>query len=236
MASNGFASFAIAYCGFKDLPGRYGVLDLSYFEKAIDWMIAHPKVMSDGVGLVGLSMGGVLALGIASQIPHKVKAVVSVSGPHVLIGCSLKCSTLTIPGYPVDLSATDYARYFPIMSIFKTKEACKPGSPWIIPVEHITCPVLLVYGLADELNPEIEWMFEDIFQRMEKHGKGSLCRRLGFPGAGHMIMPCYLPTCSRQYAKHYDDVWFLGGNTKDQAKALEIYWKESLEFLSKGVV
>ena len=237
LASNGFASLTIAYCEYRDLPDKYDVLHLSYFERAIDWLIAHPKVTSGGVGLVGLSMGGVLALAIASQIPNKIKAVVSISGPHFLIGCLLKCSTLSIQGFPIDQTvANNCSRYKHYVSTFKTiKETSKPGSPWIIPVEHISCPVLLVYGHDDKLNPEIKWMFEDVFQHMEKHGKGSLCRRLGFPGTGHFITPCYLPPSSRQYVKIYDEVWFLGGNTKDHAKASEIYWNESLEFLLKEI-
>ena len=101
----------------------------------------------------------------------------------------------------------------------------------------ITCPVLLVYGLADQLNPEIEWMCREAFRRMDQRGRGTLCRRLAFPGAGHFITPCYLPPCSKQYVKIYDDVWLLGGDGKVlQAKASEIYWKESLEFLLKNCV
>ena len=236
LASNGFASLTIAYSQFKDLPDKCDILDLSYFERAIDWLIAHPKVASGGVALVGLSMGGVLALAIASQIHNKIKAVVSISGPHLLIGCSLKCHTLSIQGFPIDQTVTNNcSRYKRYVSTFKTiKEACKPESPWIIPVEHISCPVLLVYGHDDKLNPEIEWMFEDVFQHMEKHSKGSLCNRLGFPGTGHFITPCYLPPGLRHYSKVYDEVWYMGGNTKDQARASEIYWNKSLEFLLKG--
>lgn len=231
LASNGFASLALAYWGFRDLPKKFGTLDISYFETAVDWLTAHSKVLFDGVGLVGLSMGGVLALGIASQIPHKIKAVVSISGHNVLIGCSLKCRDRTIEGYPVDQIAGDYVSYSHFLSIFQSKEACNPGSSSFIPVEHITCPVLLVYGHADELNTEIERMCDEVFQRMEEHGKGSLCRRLGLPGAGHFITPCYLPPCTRHYVKTYDDIWFLGGEHNSQGKASEIYWRESLAFL-----
>lgn len=53
---------------------------MSYFERAVDWLIAHPAVTSNGVGLVGFCVGGTLALAIASQIPHKIKAVASISG------------------------------------------------------------------------------------------------------------------------------------------------------------
>lgn len=235
LASNGFAALTIAYCLFKDLPGRYGVLDLSYFERAVDWLIAHPKVNSDGVSLVGFCLGGVLALAIASQIPHKIKAVVSISGYQVLIGCSLKCQAMTLPGYSVNLTPGNDTYYMQFKSIFKSREAFKSGSLPVIPVGDISCPVLLVYGLADELNPEIEWMNGEIFRYMDQRDKGSLCTRLPLPGAGHFITPSYLPPCSKQYLKIFDEVWFLGGDNKTlQAKASEKYWNESLDFLLKN--
>ena len=237
LASNGFAVLALAFCEYRDLPQRYDVLDLSYFENAIDWLCAHPRIKSDGVALVGLSLGGVIALAIASQLPHKVTTVVSVSGYHVFIGCSLKCKTFTITGYHLETTAPEYNHYAKFVSILTSKEACKPGSPSVVPVEQIRCPVLLVYGRADALNPEIEWMCGDIFGRMDQQGKASLCRRLAFPGAGHLITPCYLPPCSKQYLKIYDHVWLMGGDNKAlQAKASEKYWNESLEFLLKSTV
>ncbi|KAM7437674.1 myristoyl-CoA hydrolase [Porites harrisoni] len=73
LAANGFAVLALAYCAFKDLPERYGLLQVSYFESAIDWLTSQPKVKSGGVGLVGLSNGGTLALALAAQLGHKVK-------------------------------------------------------------------------------------------------------------------------------------------------------------------
>lgn len=236
LASNGFVTLALPYWGFKDLPARYGTLCMSYFERAVDWLRSHEKVISSGIGLIGLSMGGVLALAIASQIPDKIKAVVSISGPHVLIGCTLRCGNFSIQGYPVEFTDASYVPYSYYHSVFKSKVACNSGAPSLIPVEHITSKVLLVYGLADELNTEIEWMCEKTFQRMEKNGKGSLCKRLALPGTGHFITPCHLPPCSRHHAKKWDDVWFLGGESKAQSKAQEVYWNESLDFLRENIV
>ena len=95
-------------------------------------------------------------MAIASQIPDKIKAVVSISGPRVLIGCTLRCRDFTIQDYPVEYTDETYVSYSHYLSIFKSKDACKPGAPSLIPVEHITGKVLLVYGLADELNTEIQ--------------------------------------------------------------------------------
>ena len=103
-------------------------------------------------------------------------------------------------------------------------------------MEHICCPVLLVHGLADQLVPDIEWMCEEIFRRMQQSGKESLCQKLGLPGASHFITPCYIPPCSRKYIKVFDEMWLIGGNDKPlSAKSSKQYWNKSLEFLFKYI-
>lgn len=80
-------------------------------------------------------------------------------------------------------------------------------------------------------------MFSEIFRRMEQHGKKSICRRLGLQGAGHFLTPRYLPPCSKQYVRIYNNVWHLGGtNNALQARTSEIYWNESLQFLLKNLM
>ena len=236
LAANGFAALAISYCEYKDLPEQYGLFQLSYFESAIDWLISQPKVKSGGVGLVGLSNGGTLALALAAQLGHKVKAVVSVSGYPMFIGCSLATQTMTIPGYPANQNSSGDSCYLHFMSIFKSEELYTSGSPWAIPVEQISCPVLLVYGLDDLLIPNVEWMCEVIFRRMQQNRKKTFCTKLGLYGAGHLITPCYNPPCSRKYIKLLDEMWFVGGDNKTLfAKCCEQYWKRSLEFLFKYI-
>ena len=122
LAANGFAVLALAYCAFKDLPERYGLLQVSYFESAIDWLTSQPKVKSSGVGLVGLSNGGTLALALAAQLGQEVKAVVSISGFPMLIGCSLASHTMTIPGYPIDLEPSKGSCYSQFLAIFTSKD------------------------------------------------------------------------------------------------------------------
>ena len=103
-------------------------------------------------------------------------------------------------------------------------------------MSDISCPVLLAYGLADALTPDIEWACGEVFRCMEKHGKGSLCTRLGLPGAGHYLSPCYLPPYSTQYCKKVDEVWVMGGDNKAlQAKASVKFSKETLRFLLKNI-
>ena len=104
--------------------------------------------ITGGVGLVGLSNGGTLALALAAQLGQKVKAVVSISGYPMLIGCSLASHTMTIPGYPVDLEPSKGSCYSQFLAIFTSKDIWKIGSPWTIPVEHVCCPVPSLWAPA----------------------------------------------------------------------------------------
>ena len=123
LAANGFAVLALAYCAFKDLPERYGLLQVSYFESAIDWLTSQPKVKSSGVGLVGLSNGAsTCCSALAAQLGQEVKAVVSISGFPMLIGCSLASHTMTIPGYPIDLEPSKGSCYSQFLAIFTSKD------------------------------------------------------------------------------------------------------------------
>lgn len=47
---------------------------------AVDYLTAHPAVTSDGIGVVGFCMGGMLSLIIAANRPDRVKAVVPFYG------------------------------------------------------------------------------------------------------------------------------------------------------------
>uniref|UniRef100_A0A3Q2CF87 Uncharacterized protein n=1 Tax=Cyprinodon variegatus TaxID=28743 RepID=A0A3Q2CF87_CYPVA len=68
LASKGYVSLSLAYFGHKDLPGppdRFTVGD-SYFKAAFQLLQDHPQVVSDRVGIIGLSFGSYLALRIAT--------------------------------------------------------------------------------------------------------------------------------------------------------------------------
>jgi carboxymethylenebutenolidase len=47
---------------------------------AVDYLSSHPAVSSDGIGVVGFCMGGMLSFIIAVNRPDKVKAVVPFYG------------------------------------------------------------------------------------------------------------------------------------------------------------
>src|SRR5215475_9520903 len=61
----------------QSLPPDRAARDMS---GAVDFLAAHPAVTSDGIGVVGLCMGGMLAFIIAANRPDKVKALVPFYG------------------------------------------------------------------------------------------------------------------------------------------------------------
>ncbi|XP_062037845.1 peroxisomal succinyl-coenzyme A thioesterase-like [Lepus europaeus] len=45
LAGHGFATMALAFYDFEDLPKEYGDIHLDYFEEALCYMIEHPQVL-----------------------------------------------------------------------------------------------------------------------------------------------------------------------------------------------
>lgn len=45
LAGHGFATLALAFYGFEDLPKELNVIEVDYFEEAVCYMLQHPKVL-----------------------------------------------------------------------------------------------------------------------------------------------------------------------------------------------
>ena len=45
LAGHGFATLALAYCSFEDLPEIIDTIDLDYFEEALCYMLQHTQVL-----------------------------------------------------------------------------------------------------------------------------------------------------------------------------------------------
>jgi dienelactone hydrolase len=66
LASNGFATLALAYFRYPELPGYLEEIPLEYFKGAIEWMKNQRAVQKTKLGLVGHSKGGECSLLLAS--------------------------------------------------------------------------------------------------------------------------------------------------------------------------
>ena len=61
----------------QSLPPERAARDMS---DAVDYLASHPAVTSDGIGVFGFCMGGMLSFIIAANRPDKVKALVPFYG------------------------------------------------------------------------------------------------------------------------------------------------------------
>ena len=66
LASNGFATLALAYFRYPGLPGDLAEIPVEYFKGAIEWMKTRQSVKKNKHGLVGHSKGGECSLLLAS--------------------------------------------------------------------------------------------------------------------------------------------------------------------------
>ena len=252
LAANGFAAFAIQYCGAdgqaEDLSSE---IPLEYFETAIEWLQRRHDIMPDRIGIVGLSTGGVIALLVASTFPE-IRAVASIkSGGLNHLHATYRGKPL--PRLP-DLPLTETVRN----AILEAQpDFCKPGGAeedWscfdqsyiflnrmllhgmgqpdhlvegVIPVERINGPILLVSGIGDLALPST-LLFEIVVKRLEKYDFPFPFEHVAYPGAGHRLGIPHLPRTDDKFG-----YLLLGGNAKDAAAANIMFWPHLIEFLQR---
>ncbi|XP_004455168.1 peroxisomal succinyl-coenzyme A thioesterase isoform X2 [Dasypus novemcinctus] len=102
LAGHGFATLAVAYSDFEDLPTGYNDVHLDYFEEALCYMLQHPQVKGPGVGLLGFSLGADICLSMASFLKN-ITATVSINGSVFTGNRSIHYKQSSIPPLGCDL-------------------------------------------------------------------------------------------------------------------------------------
>jgi dienelactone hydrolase len=88
LAAHGYAVLSLAYFNYTSpvdntsLPYSLFEIPVEYFGKAIEWLQSQPGVDSDRIGLIGTSVGGTVALQVATIYPQ-VKTVIVIGSPTV---------------------------------------------------------------------------------------------------------------------------------------------------------
>ena len=242
LASHGFASLALAYFDYDDLPEFQPSMDIDYFEEAANWLSSHPKVLPHGIGVHAICGGSWIALLMASLQIKPIKAIVAISPVTVAFMLPFKYK-----GRMSDVIAFDNSKLLTteegsIWCNAKPTDTDYPGPPVskysaLTQVENITCPVLLVSGTGD-LNVNSDFTVKFIIDRLKEHGKEHLCTNLRYPEAGHIIEPPYSPLCYASYNRATENLWggpylVWGGEMKAHARAQEDAWPKILSFLQK---
>ncbi|XP_010221992.1 PREDICTED: acyl-coenzyme A thioesterase 1-like [Tinamus guttatus] len=226
LASRGFVTLALAYMAFEDLPAMPQVLELSYFEAAVNFLQKQQQVKDTGIGVLGLSKGADLALSMATFLPG-IKAAVSVSGSGFNSFVPLRGDGFTVPPHPYDLGRIKYesglADFRDILDDHRDPEtwSCR------IPLEKSLAKFLFLSGL-DDANWKSELYCQDAVQRLQQHGRK--VEFYSYSGAGHLLEPPYFPLCQASMHKVLGLFVRWGGQRREHAKAQEDAWRRIQAF------
>lgn len=241
LSSHGFVTLALRYFGPPDtLPDVLSAVPVEYVQRAIDRLLAHPRVAGPGVGLWGVSKGAELAAVVASH-DQRVDTVVGLS-PSSLVwegfdaeGYPTGTSSWTRGGEPVPyLSYPDYETVPPGSDPFdhprsfyeysQLQAAPSEVAAAAIPVERIEGDVLLFSGTDDRLWHSTS-MAESAIARLDAHDHPYRSDHRAFEGAGHAFQLPFLPTHGTSQGFGYP----LGGAPEPNARASREHWPAAVD-------
>ncbi|XP_043929948.1 acyl-coenzyme A thioesterase 1-like [Protopterus annectens] len=231
LASHGFATLALAYFGFEDLPSTLEGFHLEYFEEAAYYLQKHPKVNKNGIGVVGISKGADLALSMASFLPG-VKAAVSISGCSSNLSSFLHYKGLTIPPLLFSVQNIKFTDKGAIIFRDAIHNPCDmENKDSIIPIERASGNFLFLAGEDDQNAPSPMFLNEAV-KRLQEYGKQNF-ESYCYPGAGHLLEPPYSPVCHTSWHKIVGAALVWGGEGKAHSWAQQDAWQKIQTFLHK---
>ncbi|XP_060031473.1 acyl-coenzyme A thioesterase 1 [Erinaceus europaeus] len=229
LACRGFATLALPFFDYEDLPPLMKDLNLDYFEEAARFVQNHPKVKGPMIGVVGSGKGAELAFSMASFLPN-IAAVVSINGCISNTATALKCGSLTLPGLPFNLDKISAME----SGVYDVQEALEdPLNPDYqesrIPLEKASAHLLFIVG-EDDRHWKSSVYAAAAATHLTEHGKTNFTL-LSYPNAGHRIDLPYSPFCPISLDPMLQLPVCGGGQLKGHAVAQIESWKEILEFL-----
>jgi len=240
LASHGIATFSVAYFGREPLPEALCEVPLEFFDRAMDRLSKEPAVDTGRMGLYGYSKGGELALLLASR-DERIRAVAAYS-PSSFVWqspwtdqpkSSWTAGGMALPFMPMHITGMmiqKMRRGRPVAFREAYEKGMKKNTGKVhearIPVEKITCPVLLVTGTADAVWPAAAMADE---MRASIRAAGGTVTHLKYDGAGHMITLPGLPA-----PEALDDLIF-GGSSEVTSHAVDDAWAKMVAFFMENL-
>ncbi|XP_005997371.1 acyl-coenzyme A thioesterase 1 [Latimeria chalumnae] len=229
LSSRGFVTLALAYFGFEDLPSFPDQFHLEYFQEAVQYLQNHPKVKDGGVGVIGLSKGGDLALSMGTFLPG-VRAVVSICGCNCNSMAPLHYKGMRFPDlqYQLGRAKVTDSGCLDVSECLDDPLAPK-NRDTIIPIERASGSFLFLVGESDK-NWKSKTFAAEAVKRLKEHGKQNY-EIFTYPGAGHLLEPPYFPMCYASLHKLVGRAILWGGEEKAHALAQVDAWGHIQAFL-----
>ena len=234
IAQHGYAVLQVAYFDAPGLPKDLALIPLEYFKTAIDWLRARPDGDPDRIGIVGGSIGGEVALSVASHYPE-IRAIVAampsgVVWPGIIHSPGEPPSTFTLAGKP--LPYLPYGMPFSTVYNLYAKGLLALGQHKnaIIPVERINGPVMLICGKSDTLWPSCP-MSEQVVARLKAKNFRYSVKLLEYPDAGHGVFGKPFDPNSAGFAALPKE----GGSAKGNNAARRDSWARAMAFLDAAL-
>jgi dienelactone hydrolase len=213
LAQRGFAALALKYFtlekqeaieGIPVLPSELDQIPLEYFQKAINYVRAHPSVDGERIGIVGVSKGSELALLLAAH-DARIKSVVAIA-PSAVVWQSLPSAAAWDPPVALHLRRSSWTHKGQPLPFVPYATATLPReqqgslaemyrrsldqeqlvSRAMIPVESINAPILLLSGKQDTTWPS-SLMGDMVVKRLRDHKFKFSYEHIAYDDAGHMI-------------------------------------------------
>ncbi|XP_055293373.1 peroxisomal succinyl-coenzyme A thioesterase-like isoform X2 [Moschus berezovskii] len=231
LAGHGFATLALAFCNFEDLPKKFDTIDLDYFEEALCYMLQHTQIKGPGIGLLGISLGADICLSMASFLKN-VSATVSINGSGFIANKAVRYKENSIPQLGHDLRRVKVT-FSGLLDIVDVRNDIVGGceNPCMIPIEKAQGPILFIVG-QDDHNWRSEVYAQIASERLQAHGKEKP-QIISYPGTGHYIEPPYFPMCPASLHTLLDKPVIWGGEPRAHSKAQVDAWKQILTFFTK---
>jgi pimeloyl-ACP methyl ester carboxylesterase len=252
LASHEFNVLAVAYFGSKGLNSTLAEIPLEYFENIFSWLEKNQLINCREIYVYGGSIGGILALLLASRYPVIKKVVAFNPLAWTFQGLTLKKVSLwTYGGKQLPFIRFSWGSFFAnVISCFiknkpfgfayayrKSLKIAKNREEARIKVENSDADILLFGGQKDGW-----WDTHDAclktMEELEKHNYQHYYEYISYENGGHACYAPFIIPVSELSAplKIAPRLVFSEGVTWEaNAHMLENSWKRTIEFLKNGL-
>lgn len=230
IASYGFVVLALDYFSHSHKDADLIMtLNLEYFEKAVHFLLNHPRVEGKhGVALKTISTGTAAAFAMLAADIKGINSLVALNGPIYdgPIHFKYKNKFITDDIAPMVGENTYNYFYTPKSPFDDGAQACL--IPFHLNSRHV--PILYLASMDDQSNPVP--LYADHIEKLFKSSKRNNIRVIRYKEAGHILEMPYTPMCPMAWFPLKNSNESFGGKPKSHSDAQIKAWSEAITFIT----